>query len=267
MSLVAFILSLLALGIFAGFFAGLLGLGGGIFMIPGLVAIFHAKGFEPDMLMHLALGTSLGTVFCIAFISMRSHQKHKALHWPVVWKMIPGLMVGGYVGAQLAGFMPTQALMGLFSVLLLYVGVRFVLALKNPQGRWSQRVSILLPGGLIIGTLAAMLGLGGGVFIVPFLSKFDLEMRDIMAISSVCLMPPSFMGMLGYMHAGWHDATLPQYALGYVYWPAVLVLVFMSLFFVPLGVRMVHKLPQATTRKIFGVLLLVMSVKMGIAAW
>jgi uncharacterized membrane protein YfcA len=156
----------------------------------------------------------------------------------------------------MAGYLPANALKISFGILLLFIGLRYTFkghrqSTKPLPGRWFMGVA-----GIVIGLIASLNGLGGGVIMVPFLNRYNLEMREIVAISAACILPQSLFGMMGYMISGWGNPELPAYALGYVYWPVAVPLIIMSLFFVPVGVKLVHSLPQAKIRKIFGLLLL-----------
>lgn len=253
---------LLLLGAFASFFAGLLGLGGGILIIPGLTMLFSYTALDPSIVMKLALGTSLATVFFTALISMRAHRKFSSVNWTVVGLMVPGLIIGGGIGPLLSTRLPPLVLVGLFSSVLLYLGFKFIWNGHVPRGHAPLNIWLIAPMSLVIGVASSMLGLGGGVLLIPFLSRFDLSMPDIVSISAVCLVPASFVGTLGYIYGGWGVPHLPPYSTGYIYWLAVAPLVAASFIFAPIGVRLVHTLPQSTVRHIFGAMLILISVHM-----
>lgn len=262
MSALMFTACLLLLGAFASFFAGLLGLGGGILIIPGLTTLFTYTDLNPSIIMKLSLGTSLATVFFTALISMRAHRKFSAVNWTVVGLMVPGLIIGGGIGPLLSTSLPPLILVGLFSSVLLYLGVKFVWNGHVPRGHAPLNVWLIAPMSFVIGIAASMLGLGGGVLMIPFLSRFDLSMPEIVSISAVCLIPASLVGTLGYIYGGWGVPHLPPYSTGYIYWLAVAPLVAASFIFAPIGVRLVHTLPQSAVRHIFGVMLILISIHM-----
>lgn len=253
---------LLLLGAFASFFAGLLGLGGGILIIPGLTSLFAYYHIHPNILMKLSLGTSLATVFFTALISIRAHRKFAKVNWKVVGIMVPGLMIGGGIGPLLATQLPSLLLIILFSVMLLYLGCKFLFNGHIPRGHAPLNIWIISSASFVIGIAASMLGLGGGILMIPFLSRFDLDMKEIVSISAVCLIPASFVGTLGYIYGGWGIHELPAYSTGYIYWLAVAPLVAASFIFAPIGVRLVHTLPQSIVRHIFGLLLILISLHM-----
>lgn len=244
------------LGALGAFFAGLLGLGGGIWYVPGLDALFYHQGVHPQIVIHLALGTSTTTIVFNALITTLRHQKHKAVRWSVVMNLVPGLIIGAFLGGRLAGRVPAQWLTLLFACFLAVIGIKFALKLHRHLGTKPINRVLIAVSSLVIGVLAAMMGVGGGIFLIPFLSRFKLDMREVVAISAVCLLPQSFFGSLGYLISGLDNPYLPKYTIGFVYWPAVLPLVCMSMIFAPLGVSLVHRLPQDTIRRVFGLLLL-----------
>lgn len=262
MSLPIFILWICLLGVFATFFAGLLGMGGGVLMIPGLVAIFHAQGVSYTHIMHLALGTSLATVFFISLIAMRAHLKHIKIQWHIVTNMVPGLIVGGVFGAWLASILKTNILMIIFGSFLAYVGLKFLFGNPNNDKARPLGKKLLLFFGLMVGALASLMGLGGGVFIVPILKRYIANMREVVALSAVCLIPVSLVSAIAYMILGWNEVGLPAHSLGYVYWPAVIPLALLSIIFTPMGVKLVHILPQQIIKRIFGIFLMLISASM-----
>jgi uncharacterized protein len=246
----------------AAFFSGLLGIGGGIFYVPGLNELFIHQGILPSISMHLALGTSTTVNVFNAMINLYRHKKHQVINWTIAMTLVPSLMFGAFTGGLVAGYLPANALKISFALLLLYIGLRFTFkkhrqSTKALPGRWFMGAA-----GIVIGLIASLNGLGGGVVLVPFLSRYNLDMREIIAISAACILPQSLFGMMGYMISGWGHAELPAYTLGYVYWPVAVPLIVMSLFFVPIGVKLVHTLPQAKLRKIFGLLLLMICTYM-----
>ncbi len=262
MTLIIYILLTCLLGAVATFFAGLLGMGGGVLIIPGLVAIFHAQGISYTVLMHLALGTSLATVFFTSMIALRAHQKRIKIQWSIVMSMVPGLIGGSIVGAWVASISKTQGLMLIFASFLGYVGLKFLLNLNGQDKVRPVRKKILILIGIAIGILSALMGLGGGVFIVPMLKRYVAEMREVIALSAVCLIPVSFISSIAYMALGWNVPELPAHAWGFVYWPAVIPLVLMAVIFTPMGVKLAHTLPQKTIKRIFGIFVCCISVSM-----
>lgn len=256
-AMILYFLGLLVLGALAAFFSGLLGIGGGIFYVPGLNELYTQAGILPSVSMHLALGTSTCVNVFNAIINISRHRKHQAINWAVAKALVPSLVIGAFAGGYIAGYLPADILKILFAILLLFIGLRYTFKQHHQSVKPVPGPKFMAFSGLIIGLIASINGLGGGVIMVPFLSRYNLQMREIVAISAACILPQSFFGVMGYMISGWGNPELPAYSLGYVYWPVAIPLVVMSLIFAPLGVSLVHKLPQATVRRVFGVLLLV----------
>jgi uncharacterized membrane protein YfcA len=240
----------------------MLGIGGGIFYVPGLNELFILSNIAPEMTMHLALGTSTTVNVFNALINLSRHQKHKAVNWTIAMSLMPSLILGAFIGGYVAGYLPTQILKTIFALILLFIGMHYTFKRHRPSTRPLPSRGYMTAAGLLIGVIASINGLGGGVLMVPFLNRFQLHMREIVAISAACILPQSLFGMMGYMISGWNQPDLPPYALGYVYWPVAIPLVITSLIFVPLGVTLVHALPQTTVRRIFGMLLLVVCAYM-----
>jgi uncharacterized protein len=254
--MILYFFALFVLGAMAAFFSGLLGIGGGIFYVPGLNELLMHQGILPSISMHLALGTSTTVNVFNAMINLHRHKKHQAINWTIAMTLVPSLMFGAFAGGMIAGYLPANALKISFAILLLCIGLRFTFKKHRQSTRPLPNRWFMGGAGIVIGLIASLNGLGGGVILVPFLGRYNIEMREIVAISAACILPQSLFGMMGYMISGWGNPELPAYTLGYVYWPVALPLILMSVLFVPVGVKLVHALPQTKIRKIFGLLLL-----------
>ena len=255
------IISLLVLGMFAGILAGLLGVGGGIIIVPVLIWIFH--GF-PDIptenIMHIALATSLATIVMTSLSSIRAHQKHAAIRWLVVWHLTPGIIVGALVGTAVASFLSSDTLKIVFALFLLLISIQLGFgAQPSPQRQLPQRFGMNMIG-LIIGKMSALVGIGGGSLTVPFLVWCNTPMRNAVATSSACGFPIAVASTLGYIVAGWHMNL--AWSSGYVYWPAVLAIVPTSLLFAPIGAQLAHSISVILLKKFFAVFLAVVSINM-----
>lgn len=262
LGMILYFLLVLLLGAMAAFFSGLLGIGGGIFYVPGLDAVYAHAGILPSVAMHLALGTSTCVNIFNASINLYRHSKHQPINWGVAKPLIPTLVLGAFAGGYVAGYLPANLLKILFAVMLMLIGLRFAFRSHHQSTRPLPGKKFMAGSGLVIGLIASINGLGGGVIMVPFLSRYNLQMREIVAISAACILPQSLFGTMGYVISGWGKAELPAYSLGYVYWPVAIPLVIMSLIFAPIGVRLVHNLPQSVVRRVFGALLIVICTYM-----
>lgn len=258
----SFILWYLALGVVAGLLAGMLGVGGGIVVVPALIWIFKQEGVQPEVLTHLAIGTSLAGIIFTSLSAIRAQHKRGAIDWPVVRMLVPATLLGGLVSGYLAGYIPAATLKTLFSLFLIAVSVQLLAnwqaaphwKLPGPKGLWGV--------GLGIGSLSAMMGIGGGTIAVPFLSACNVEMKRAIAISSTLGFPIAVLGAAGFVASGWRHAGLPAWSLGYVDLPVLLAVGATSVAVAPYGVKLAHHLPVARLKRIFGLLLLLVALQM-----
>lgn len=255
-------LGYLLLGVAAGVAAGLLGVGGGLIIVPVLIWIFRGKGFDDALVVHLAVGTSLATIVATSISSIIAHHRRGAVRWRLVAQLSPGLLIGAWLGAVIAGMLPTIALQRIYACFVIFVGIRMLLK-AHAEGRWE------LPGwpgmgmaGGLIGAVSAIVGIGGGTMTVPFLNGCRLDMRQAVATSSACGLPIALAGALGFVIFGWDLNNLPSASLGYVYWPAALGILITSILFAPLGARLAHQVPVVGLKRAFALLLLVVGAKM-----
>jgi len=258
------ILVYLALGVGAGFIAGLLGVGGGLLIVPTLTAVFLWQGMSVDVVMHLALGTSLATIVVTSLSSVRAHHLRGAVDWGLVRGLAPGLMLGAASGAVIAHYLETMVLVWIFAIFELFVAVYMFFGSPKPQSAGEQGPSQgeLLAAGNSIGAVSALLGIGGGTMTVPYLSWRGLLMPRAVAVSAACGLPIALAGAISYLVAGWQVASLPDLVSGYIYWPAFIGIVSSSVLFAPLGARCAHALPVLVLRRVFACLLAVLGVGM-----
>lgn len=252
----------LVLGMAAGIAAGLFGIGGGLIIVPVLVWTLPAQGVADTALMHLALGSSLATIVFTSLSSVRAHQRRGAIDWPVFWGLAPGIVVGAWGGAAIANSLPTVILQRIFGVFELVVAAQMLLAARPAPHRQLPAASGMIAAGLAIGAVSAIVGIGGGTMTVPFLVWCNVAMRRAIATSAACGLPIAVAGSIGYIVAGWDASGLPQWATGYIYWPAVVAIVVTSVLFAPLGAWLAHTLPTAALKRLFGVLLAVLGLRM-----
>lgn len=255
-------LSYLALGAFAGTIAGLLGVGGGLIIVPVLVFIFSGHHFAPEVIVHIAVGTSLASIVVTSLSSTRAHHLHGAVLWPVFKKLTPGIVVGTFIGAGIADLMNAFSLRTFFGVFELVVATQMALNIKpNPHRQLPGWLATSIAGSGI-GIVSAIVGIGGGTLTVPFLVWCNTSMQRAVATSAACGLPIALAGATGYIITGLNETQLPQGAIGYIYWPALLGIVMTSMLFAPLGARLAHKIPAARLKKIFALLLAVLGVRM-----
>lgn len=256
------IMAFAGLGAFAGFMAGLLGVGGGGIMVPLLTTIFLAQGIVADNVVHLALGTSMATIVTTSFSSMRAHQKNNAVLWAVVKSMAPGVLAGTFLATFIAARIPSLYLAMFFAIFMGYVSIQMFLNKKPKPSQQPASQAELLVVGTGIGAISALVSIGGGSLTVPYLSWRNVDIKKAIGTSAAMGLPISMAGATGYLLN--HDASLAliPHTIGFVYWPAVLIMSLLSFFTAPLGAKLAHRLPVAILKKVFGGLLMVLSLKM-----
>lgn len=260
--MIAYIPSYLTLGLLSGFVAGLLGVGGGLILVPALAWIFTLQGFSSAHIMLLALGTSLAIISFTAISSVRAHHAHGAVNWSMVYRITPGIIAGTFFGTWLASRLPNQFLHVFFVVFLFYAATQMLLNFKPaPNRELPGFLGTSLAGGLI-GLISSWVGIGGGTLSVPFMLWCNSKLHQAIATSAAIGFPIAIAGMLGYMVTGWNITTLPSYSAGYVYLPALAGIASASMLTAPLGARLAHRLPVGLLKRIFAVLLYVLGIKM-----
>lgn len=256
------LLAYLALGAFAGFFAGLLGVGGGAVLVPALTVLFRLQNLPPEHVVHLALGTSMATICFTSVSSLRTHHAHGAVLWPVVRTIAPGIVVGTLIGSQLASMLPSRPL-GIFFVLLMsYVVVQMLANFRPKPSRVLPGPFGLAAVGTGIGGISALAAIGGGALSVPFMIWCNVDVRRAIGTSSAIGFPIAVSGAVGYLVAGWPVAGLPEGSLGFIQLPALAGCVATSVLAAPLGARLAHRLPVPTLRRIFALVIVSLLAKM-----
>jgi uncharacterized membrane protein YfcA len=258
----AWLLGYALLGAVAGFFAGLLGVGGGAIMVPVLALMFAAQGFPEAHLMHLALGTSMAAIVFTSISSLRAHHAHGAVIWPIVRTIAPGIVVGTLAGAQLAAAVPTRPLAIFFAAFIAYVAVQMILNVKPKPSRDLPGRAGMFGVGAFIGGISALVAIGGGSLSVPFMTWCNVRMHHAIGTSAAIGLPIALAGSVGYMITGYAAAGLPTGSFGFIYLPALAACVLTSMLVAPLGAKAAHRLPVATLKKVFAGVLVLLLAKM-----
>lgn len=256
-------LAFLATGALAGLAAGLLGIGGGAIIVPALLVALPAFGAGGPWTPHQAVATSLATVVAAGSASALSHHRRGAVRWRLVRRLAPGIVLGAGCGALVAGWLPALWLQRLFAVFLLVSGVRMLLAAgADAAARALPADRQLAAAGGAIGALSALLGIGGGVMLVPYLARHGVLLRQAVATSSACGVPLALVGSLGFVLSGWGREGLPAGSLGFVLWPAALAVAAAAVPLAAVGARLAHRLPTATLKRVFSMLLLIVGLRL-----
>jgi uncharacterized membrane protein YfcA len=254
---------LLLAGAAAGMLAGLLGVGGGIVIVPALFHIFAYLGVDDSVKMHLAVGTSLATIIPTGIRSMRAHQVRGSFDMDIFLDWIPAMVLGVLLGSWLASLADTFLLTLIFGVVALLVSLQ--MAFGSPNLRLADSppagpAKWLIAGS--IGTVSAMMGIGGGTLSVPSLNMHGVPMHRAVGTSAGFGLIIALAGTLGFIATGWDAAELPAYSIGFVNWMAFLAIVPATILFVPVGASLAHKLSHANLRRVFALFLAVTAIRM-----
>jgi len=251
----ALVVAFIVLGAIVGFLAGLLGLGGGMTMVPLLTFLFARQGFAPEHVVHMAIATATATILFTSIASIREHQRHRAILWSVVGGFAPGIVVGSLVGPQIVGGMSTAALSAFFGVFVTVAATNILLDRKpKPTRTLPGPVGLSAVGGGI-GLIASMVGAGGAFMTVPFMTACNVPMRNCVATSAALGLPVAIAATIGFIVAGFSQPGLPPHTIGYVYLPALLVIVAASVISAPFGARAAHRWPVKRLKHAFAFVL------------
>lgn len=260
------IAALLACGVVAGLLAGLLGVGGGIVIVPMLFHVFSGYGIAPDTAMPLAIGTSLSTIVLTSLVSARNHHRRGGVDWALVRTWIGPILIGVLIGTLVAHTVSGIELKTAFGVLLMVVSVHMLISARRPlslfaglPARWSQSVL-----GTVVGSASSLLGIGGGTLMVPLLSLFSYPIHRAVATSAVFGFIISVPATVGYILGGWQSAGLPPGSTGYINWLAFAALVPATVLCAPWGVRLAYRLNVVQLKNAFAVFLFIVGVKMAL---
>lgn len=260
-------LAYLAIGLAVGFFAGLLGIGGGAVMVPILVLVFTAQGLPADQILHIALGTSMAAITFTSVSSMRAHHAHGAVDWAVARAIAPGILAGAFCAALLAGAISKRPLGLMFTVLVFYAATQILLDLRPKRSRELPGGLGLFAAGAAIGAISSLLAAGGAFLCIPFLAWCKVPLRRAIGTAAAIGLPIALAGTLGYVVQGLRAEGLPSPSLGYVYLPALVLVVATSMLAAPLGARVAHRLPVKRLRIIFALLLYALALRMLVSLW
>ena len=258
---IALVASFLVLGAFTGFAAGLLGIGGGMLLVPFLTMLLTSQGFPLGQIVKVAIATSLTTILFTSLSSVRAHARHGAVRWDIAKLLAPGIVAGSLLGAQIAAWLPGSVLAIGFGLFVGTMATRMLVRRSAHAERALPGTVGMLGMGAAIGTLSALAGAGGGFITVPFLTRAHVRIHEAVATSAACGFPIALAGTLGYIVAGWNLA-LPAGTVGYIYLPALAAIVATSVLTAPLGAKAAHALSVDRLRRLFALLLYVLAAYM-----
>jgi uncharacterized membrane protein YfcA len=249
------IAELLLLGLATGFLAGLLGIGGGMLMVPAVTWVLEHKGFPPEHIVKMAVATSLATICFTSISSVRAHHKRGAVMWPVAFALTPGILLGAALGAQVAVAMPTRVLSMLFALFVAFAATQIFLDRKPKPSRTLPGTPGMVAAGGGIGVLSALVGAGGAFVSVPFMQWCNVKIHNAVATSAALGFPIALAGTLSYVWAGRDLPQMPAGSLGYLYWPGLVVISLASMTMAPLGARTAHRMDIRPLKRVFAVVL------------
>ena len=253
------IVELILMGACAGYLAGLMGIGGGMIMVPFMAFILTAKGFPADYVVKMAVATSLATICFTSLSSVRAHHQRGAVLWPVVKLLAPGILLGSIIGAQIAVALPTKILSTVFALFVAFSATQMFLDRKPKPTR-------TLPGGLgmfgmgnLIGLLSSLVGAGGAFVSVPFMTWCNVKIHEAVGTSSALGFPIALAGTLGYIWAGQDMPNMPPGSVGYLYVPGLVFIALASMSTAPLGARTAHRMDIRPLKRVFAVALYILA--------
>lgn len=255
-------ISCIVLGALVGFLAGLLGIGGGLIIVPVLVYLLSQLGIHTEMIMPMALATSLATIVVTSASAALAHHKNENIPWKLTKELMVVVAIGALLGAFIADFLSAKALTTFFATTVILLASYMLLSIRSTRSREMPSNKIMQLIGLCTGIIASLMGIAGGAILVPVLSYFGLALRHSIGVATACGAMVALFGSVGYIITGLQQPELPHWSLGYIYLPALFGLVLTSSFFAPLGVKLAAKLPVTTLKKIFAAFLIIVAIKM-----
>jgi len=259
------------LGSVVGFCAGLLGIGGGLLIVPALVYLLPQLGIDANLVMPMALATSLATIVVTSLSAALAHHRNKNIPWQLAKLLMIAIALGSLSGAFIADVLSVEALKNTFAIAVFLLSSYMLFSIGKARKNKSTDITPdeQLPANITIkcigfftGILASLMGIAGGAILVPILSYFNVPLRQAIGVATVSGMVVAVFGVTGYIIAGYGEPNLPEYSIGYVYLPALLGIIITSSFFAPVGVKAASKFPVSTIKKAFAVFLMLVAAKM-----
>ena len=260
-------LGYLGIGAAVGFFAGLLGIGGGSIIVPLLVMLFDAQGLPKEQLLHVAVGTGMATIVFTSMASVRAHAARGSIRWDLAARMTPGIVVGGLLGSAVTSVIPRGLFAALFTAVV-YVAATHTLLGRVPRpSRQTPGMLGMFAAGFVMSSVSAFAAIGGAFMTIPFLMYCNVPILQAIGTAAAVGFPIALAGSVGYIATGMGVAGLPAPSLGYVYLPALAGIVLASVLTAPLGAALAHRLPTRRLKQIFALLLYVLATRMLVSIW
>lgn len=249
------------IGIIAGLASGLLGIGGGLIVVPGLALVFTYSGIPHGIIMHLAAGTSLAVMIITASSAIFAHNRLNNVLWSVVLRLLPGITLGVVSGAVFASYLTTHWLQFLLGLFLLFISIKMFFLSKPKPTRSLPGWPVLSPVGFLIGLKSGLLGLGGGAVTIPFLTYCNIPMRKASGTSIACTFPIAVIGTISFIMLGYRVNPMP-YSTGFVYWPAFFGVAVMTVLFAQVGAWLNSRINVNLLKRLFATFLLIVGIRL-----
>ncbi len=257
------IIELALLGMGTGFLAGLLGIGGGMLMVPFITIILSGRGVGPDLAVKMAIATSMATIIFTSISSVRAHHKRGAVRWDIVKRLSPGIVLGSIVSSLgVFALLKGSWLAVFFGAFVSFSATQMFLDKKPKPTRQMPGTGGQLAAGGVIGFLSGLVGAGGGFISVPFMAWCNVAIHNAVATSAALGFPIAVANVTGYVIAGQGVQDLPAGSFGYIWLPALVVIALCSVFTAPLGARAAHALPVSKLKRVFASILYLLAAYM-----
>lgn len=249
------------IGVFTGIFAGLLGLGGGLIIVPSLLLVFSWQGLPPAYLIHMAIGTSLMTITVTSLPSMYAHHQDHHIDWQLVKRLSPGLVMGSFVGAWVATVLSSSLLQQFFALYAFMIAIRMWWPIVPAVETDLLNRTPLLGFSTLTGCISALVGIGGGSLVVPYLVMAKQSIRKAIGTSAACGFPISVAAVVGFIMFGQtQEISKIVWQTGFIHWQAFLGIIATSTLFSFLGAKLVKVLPVMILKRIFSLILLMVAI-------
>jgi len=264
---VTWLVAYAAAGALVGLLAGLLGIGGGMTLVPLLAALFDAQALSQAHGVHLALGTAMASAVLTASASVRAHHLRGVVDWRIATYLAPGMVLGSLLSSVASGWVVQRHLALAFALIVYGGATQMLLGRREPTAIALPGRTVTLLIGLAIGVVCGLVSAGGTFLTVPWMLHCGVPMLTAIGTGAAIAIPVVFIGTVGYVLTGWHVADLPPHSVGFVYLPALLALVVASWPMATVGAHLAHRLPVVALKRIFALLLYALATRMAVHYW
>ncbi|MDN3651717.1 sulfite exporter TauE/SafE family protein [Thalassotalea ponticola] len=250
------------IGTLVGFLAGLLGIGGGLIIVPALAFLLPKFGVAKDIVMPIALASSLASIVITSSMAAFNHHKLGNIPWKIAKKLMLYVAIGAVIGANLADLLSAKQLKAIFATFVIMLATYMLFSIRRVSQRDLPSDRALKSTSAFAGVIASLMGISGGAILVPYLTYCGMNLLHAIGISTACGMIVSLFGTMAFMIAGLDNPNLPEWSLGYIYWPAVLGITSTSTILARYGVKLASRLPVKTIKKVFAAFLIIVAIRM-----